>query len=101
MAMEDMKQKIRLRFFTSLRQKIQKKEDVVELSGEITVIKLLTHISKRYNHPFIECNNQKHAQIQLHFQLLVNGKNITHLQGLNTKLKDGDEITIVPPVGGG
>ncbi|CAB49872.1 MoaD family protein [Pyrococcus abyssi] len=33
--------------------------------------------------------------------ILVNGHNIEHLQGLRTKLKDGDVISIFPPAGGG
>jgi len=32
---------------------------------------------------------------------LVNGRNIAFLQGGDTPLKDGDRITIFPPVGGG
>jgi len=33
--------------------------------------------------------------------ILVNGKNIEHLEKLDTKLKDGDVVSIFPPVGGG
>lgn len=33
--------------------------------------------------------------------VIVNGRNIHHLQGLDTPLADGDEIAIMPPVMGG
>lgn len=33
--------------------------------------------------------------------LMVNGRNIRFLNQLDTVLKDGDELTILPPVGGG
>ena len=33
--------------------------------------------------------------------LLVNGKNVLHLQGLDTVVGDGDEVVIFPPAGGG
>jgi molybdopterin converting factor small subunit len=33
--------------------------------------------------------------------ILVNGKEISVLQGLNTKIKDGDELVLIPVVHGG
>jgi len=32
---------------------------------------------------------------------LVNGTSIQFLQGFSTRLADGDELTLLPPVGGG
>jgi molybdopterin converting factor small subunit len=39
--------------------------------------------------------------VQGFLSFLVNGKNINALEGFNTKLKQGDTIAILPPVGGG
>ncbi len=33
--------------------------------------------------------------------IFVNGRNIQWLQGLDTVIEDGDEITLIPPVAGG
>jgi molybdopterin synthase sulfur carrier subunit len=33
--------------------------------------------------------------------VLVNGRNIHHLQGLDTALADGDRVAVFPAVGGG
>ena len=33
--------------------------------------------------------------------VLVNGKNIGYLKGKRTKLRDGDEVSLFPPVAGG
>ena len=33
--------------------------------------------------------------------ILVNGHNIIHLEGLETTVKDGDEVSIFPPSAGG
>jgi MoaD family protein len=33
--------------------------------------------------------------------LFVNGRNIRQGQGLDTPLEDGDEIRLLPPIGGG
>ena len=35
------------------------------------------------------------------FIVLVNGRRIDNLEGLDTPLKDGDEVSIFPPVAGG
>lgn len=32
---------------------------------------------------------------------LVNGENVTFRQGFATRLRDGDRLTLLPPVGGG
>jgi molybdopterin synthase sulfur carrier subunit len=36
-----------------------------------------------------------------HIRLMVNGQDIAFLNRLETVLKDGDEVLILPPVGGG
>lgn len=41
------------------------------------------------------------GKIKSHFHVLLNGKDIESLSGLDEKVKDGDTITCVPPVGGG
>jgi len=34
-------------------------------------------------------------------QFLVNGRSTSSLEGLSTRLADGDVLAIIPPVGGG
>jgi molybdopterin synthase sulfur carrier subunit len=36
-----------------------------------------------------------------HIRLMVNGQDIAFLNGVETVLEEGDEILILPPVGGG
>ena len=33
--------------------------------------------------------------------LIVNGREITYLDGLETRLRDGDVVAFIPPVAGG
>jgi molybdopterin converting factor small subunit len=44
-------------------------------------------------------NNQ--GKLKSHFHILLNGLDIEALDGLETKVNNGDVITCVPPVGGG
>ncbi len=34
-------------------------------------------------------------------KILVNGREITYLDGLGTRLRDGDSVAFIPPVAGG
>jgi molybdopterin synthase sulfur carrier subunit len=36
-----------------------------------------------------------------YLRLMVNGRDIAFLDGMNTLLKEGDEVLIMPPVSGG
>ena len=41
------------------------------------------------------------SKLLAHIQLMVNGRSFRLLDNMKTVLQDGDEITILPPVGGG
>ncbi|MFX1378190.1 MAG: MoaD/ThiS family protein [Promethearchaeota archaeon] len=41
------------------------------------------------------------GKLESHVVILVNGRNYLFLDELNTKLKDGDQIVISPPLVGG
>ena len=41
------------------------------------------------------------GNLQRRIQIMVNGRNIQFLDGLDTTLRAGDSVAIFPPVGGG
>ncbi|MFX1234291.1 MAG: MoaD/ThiS family protein [Promethearchaeota archaeon] len=43
----------------------------------------------------------KYGNLESHVVILVNGRNYLFLEDLDTKLKDGDQIVISPPLVGG
>ena len=93
--------KVEVKFFTSLREITGKKSDEIQLQNVITVEELLTLLSEKYGEKFREYIYNKKGKVQDFLSFLVNGKNINVLQGFDTKLKEGDIIAILPPVGGG
>ena len=93
--------KVEVKFFTSLREITGKKADEIQLQSVITIEELLTLLSDKYGKKFTEYINNKEGKVQDFLSFLVNGRNINVLQGFDTKLKEGDIIAIIPPVGGG
>jgi molybdopterin synthase sulfur carrier subunit len=96
--------KVSVRFFTSLRETVGKKEETLEFSeGEkVTVDMVLKTLRQRYGNRFVEyVYDRETGTVRSFLQFLVNGKSASTLNGLQTELEDGDVLAILPPVGGG
>jgi molybdopterin synthase sulfur carrier subunit len=94
---------VKIRFFTTLREITNKREETLILSSsETTVSMVLKLLSKKYGNPFDDyVFDAKTGQVKGFLQFLINGKSTSTLNGLETPLKDGDVLAILPPVGGG
>jgi MoaD family protein len=93
-----------VRFFTSLREITGKREETLKFSNSeaVTVTKVLERLAKRYSKSFVEyVYDSKTREVKGFLQFLVNGRSATTLDGLKTKLEDGDVLAIIPPVSGG
>jgi len=70
--------------------------------GEVTVNLVLQTLSKKYGKPFTDyVYNSETGQPKSFLQFLVNGTSTQTLNDLESALKDGDVLAILPPVGGG
>lgn len=79
-----------------------RREEEVETSEDVTVAKLLTMLSKRYGEPFRKAIYEpKGSDIKPNYIVTVNGYLLNQLKGLETKLKKGDHVTLLPIVSGG
>lgn len=96
--------RVSVRFFTSLREMTGKREETLEFSDAetVTVNGVLKKLAERYGKGFVEyVYDNKTGEVRGFLQFLVNGRSTSTLNGLNTKLSDGDVLAIIPPVGGG
>jgi molybdopterin synthase sulfur carrier subunit len=95
---------VSVRFFTSLREVTNKKEETLKFpEGEkVTVKVVLKTLAQRYGNRFVEyVYDRKTGEVRGFLQFLVNGKSAATMNGLETELADGDVLAILPPVGGG
>ena len=94
---------LKVRFFTNLREIVDKREETLTFSeGEVTVNLVLKTLSKKYGEPFADyVYNSETGQPRSFLQFLVNGTSTQTLNGLESVLKDGDVLAILPPIGGG
>ena len=93
--------KVTVKFFTTLREITDKREEEINFSKDFTVGELLEQLSKKYGRSFMAYVYDQNGNVQSYLQFLVNGRSITTREGLKTKLKEGDRVAIIPPVGGG
>ena len=95
---------VKVRFFTNLREIVNKREETLTFNAgeKVTVNLALKTLSQKYGKPLTEyVYNDKTGQPKNFLQFLVNGTSTSTLNGLETELKDGDVLAILPPVGGG
>jgi len=95
---------VKVKLFANLREKAGTSE--LQLSGE-KVIDVLLSLTEKYpelkNIIFEEPEGGKRS-LQLcagSINVLINGNNARHLDGLDTLLLDADELAVLPPVSGG
>ena len=95
---------VKVRFFTNLREIVNKREETLTFPADakVTVELVLKTLSQKYGKSFKDyVYDGKTGQPQGFLQFLVNGNSTSTLNGLETELKDGDVLAILPPVGGG
>lgn len=80
----------------------QKREEPIETSDDVTVGDLLSLLSERYGEPFKKAIYEpKTSDVKPNYIVAVNGYLLNQLGGLETRLKKGDRVTLLPIVSGG
>jgi MoaD family protein len=88
---------IRIQIPTPLRQHTEGKA-TVEASGA-TVQSVLDDLGRQY--PAITQRLFDNGQVRRFVNVYLNDEDIRYLDNLNTAVKDGDELAIIPAVAGG
>ena len=92
--------RMKVRFFTILREMTGKREETLTVGEKTDVREVLNRLSEEYGDEFSQYIFEG-RKLRDHIQILVNGINITTVNGLDTELEEDSVLAIVPPVGGG
>ncbi|BAL81668.1 ubiquitin-like small modifier protein 1 [Caldisericum exile] len=88
---------VKIKMYATIREKF--KEGEVEIDAE-TVIDAIKKMVEKYPILRDEVLNEN-GSLKNDYIYLLNGRNVEFLEKGNTPLKDGDKISIFPPVAGG
>ena len=73
--------------------------EIEKASLKDLLIKMSREIGEDFSRMVID---QESGDISQHIAVLINGRHYTHIpDGLDTQLKDGDEVALFPPIAGG
>ena len=93
--------RIKVRYFTTLRELAGTREEEFCLEEASTLATLIREISTKYGAEAHMYMHGPNGRLDPSLKVLVNGVDIRRLQGLETTLKDGDVMAVIPPIGGG
>ena len=92
--------RVRLKTFGVLHRVTGSVEHLVEVEEGATVLDLLERFFDRY--PQVKAEILREGVISGDYRVLLNGREVSFLpEGPRTRLKEGDEVAVIPPVGGG
>ena len=95
--------RIRVRGFLTVRDVLDGRKAVTLEIKEATIAGLLRELSVRYGESFEKMFfDPQSGAVRGQVAILVNGRHYSHLpDGLNTVLKDEDDVALFPPLAGG
>lgn len=78
------------------------REEEVEIHDKASIADLLMVLSEKYGEPFKKAIYElKSTDVKANYIITVNGYLLNQLEGVETKLKSGDHVTLLPIVSGG
>ncbi len=91
---------VRVKTLGSLYTLLGKMEHEVEVGDGADVWAVLEKLMEMYPVLRREILDEE-GRLREDHRVLLNGRDITHLDGVKSRVVDGDRIAIIPPVGGG
>jgi MoaD family protein len=98
---EEDKMKVKVRYFTLLREIAGRNEEGVELDAPSEVKCFLQKLARKYGKEFERFVFGENGELKRYLIFVLNGKALSESEVSAATLKDGDELSIMPVAGGG
>lgn len=92
---------VHVQFFSLLRMLLKQERIELPAVGDETVAQLLVRLQQQLPVPFLHKLLNEDGSMHAGTIILVNRKNIHHLEGLQTPVCDDDVVAMFPPGAGG
>nr|WP_181953594.1 ubiquitin-like small modifier protein 1 [Pyrobaculum arsenaticum] len=92
--------RVRVKFLATLYDLTGVLKTEVEVPDGITVGRLVDLLNEKFPKLRAEILDEG-GKLKPMYNILVNGRSVDWLKGLDTELKDGDEVVFIPPAAGG
>ncbi len=90
---------LELRFFATFRETVGQKTLEYEVADDATIFELLDELETEYDG--LVGNLLNDGELAPQINVLKNGREVLHIEGVETELEEGDTVAIFPPVAGG
>ncbi|WP_115864046.1 ubiquitin-like small modifier protein 1 [Halorussus litoreus] len=87
---------LELRFFANFREAVGQKTLEREYPEGTAVGEVLGDLAEEF-----DMNLFEDGELRQQLSIMKNGKDVVHLDGVDTPLADGDVLSVFPPVAGG
>jgi molybdopterin synthase sulfur carrier subunit len=92
---------VTVRYFTVLRKITRKRHENLEMKPNSTVEDMLMILTRKYGESFERYVSSGRGKKGLQLVFLLNGRDVRNLDGLKTRLNNGDTVAVMPPIAGG
>jgi len=94
--------KVTVDYLGSIKHTLDLKAEKIELKSDASICDLLSVLAEKYGDSFEKSVYEpKDVDLKAYYTLSINGFLLNQLSGIETKLKDGDHIILMPVVTGG
>lgn len=91
---------VKIRFSSALTNVTKTRETMIEIGEKASVKLVLDKLIEKFGNE-LERRLLENGELRRFVNLYVNGEDIRYLNGLDSEVKDTDEISILPAVSGG
>lgn len=92
---------VEVKLYAMLREIASKKMEIVHLPEKSSIRDLIDFLISEHGDEFANYIYDSGKQVRNYLSYMINGVNINSLNGFETMLKEGDVVSLLPPVGGG